>query len=103
MSNNSSTGHIAGKILRPSRVLRKAAAILINSVAQRRRRSLYGQASSFLARSDQWKAEPMAAWQLRQLNRLLQHALKNCPGHARKLKTAGFNGKLERLEEIGGL
>jgi len=68
-----------------------------------RQRSLYDQTSLFLAQSDQWEAKRMAAWQLRQLNRLLQHALKHCPGHARKLKASGFDGNLDRVEDLGML
>ena len=91
------------KIRGKARSLRTAAKSLTAAFALRRRRVLYDRISLFLAQSDQWEAEPTAVWQFRQLNRLLNHALKHCPGHMRKFKAAGFDGKLERLEDLSRL
>jgi phenylacetate-CoA ligase len=94
---------IAGKIRNQARLLLKASSTLKAKNVLWQRRLLHDRTSRFLAQSDQWKPETMVAWQLCQLNGLLQYALKNCPGHMRKLTAAGFDGKLERLEDLGML
>lgn len=94
---------VARKIKGQARLLRSAARNLKRSIASRPQRVLYEQATQFLMRSDHWEAEPMLAWQLSRLDRLLQHAIKHCPGHSRKLRAAGFDGNLKRLEDLGGL
>ena len=66
-------------------------------------RDPYARVSVFLTQSDHWEAEQVAAWQLDELNRLLKHAKRHCPGHKRKLHAIGFNGPLERVEDLAQL
>jgi phenylacetate-CoA ligase len=96
-------GRAAEKIRIQARLLRKGASTLKQSIVLLPQRTLYKQVSQFLIRSDHWKTEPMLAWQLARLNRLLQRAAKHCPGHSRKLRAAGFDGNLRRLEDLGRL
>lgn len=66
-------------------------------------RSPHAQVSRFLAKSDHWDADKMATWQLRQLNRIVRHAQRYCPGYQRKLRGARFDGAIERLEDLAEL
>jgi len=91
------------QIIGKSRLLAKVASKLKTVAARRRWRATYAKATSFLQDSDRWSNGRMAAWQLSELNRLLQHALANCPGHRQKLESVGFEGKLSRLEDLGRL
>lgn len=45
----------------------------------------------------------MVKWQLGETNRLLDHALRHCPGHAEAFKGSGFKGRLSNLEELVNL
>jgi phenylacetate-CoA ligase len=63
----------------------------------------YASITRLIANSDHWDSERTAGWQLQQLNRLLNHALRHCPGHARKLRFAGFDGALKRIDDLSGL
>jgi phenylacetate-CoA ligase len=58
---------------------------------------------AFLKKSDRWNADRIARWQLVQLNRLLSHAVRHCPGHQRKLQAVGCNGRIKGLEELAAL
>jgi phenylacetate-CoA ligase len=55
---------------------------------------------AFLDASDSWSAQQVAAWQLRQFNRLVVHALAHVPGHSRKFRAFGVSGPVRSLDEI---
>jgi phenylacetate-CoA ligase len=96
-------GQATRKIRLQAQLLRKGVSALKRSIVSRPQRILYKRVSQFLMRSDRWETELMLTWQLEQLNRLLKHAVKHCPGHSRKLRAAGFDGDLKRLEDLDKL
>lgn len=71
--------------------------------ARRLRPDPYAQAVALLARGDQWDSTRMSAWQLAQLEDLLRRALRHCPAHREKLRAAGYDGHLSRIEDLAQL